>query len=466
MPQEPGHPSRGVWNRGFTSRRRLLGAGAAMVSGTVLVACGGHRAGNGHQGSRSAALPSTSFSGITLTLTPNVGQVPFNSTLVRLLEQAVQPFLAVTPGVRVRFLPGPSTRTLVAENLAGTAPDISGGPPAPLLAADAALDLTSYVRRDNVDLAAFGAGRLSVWQYRGGLYALPSDNNAYGMIINLTELNQRGLTAPPKNWTSVEAARLFSAATHTDPQTGRVVAGGAVMCYREGVPMPESFYLYGFGAAYASPDDPAICTLGTSQAIEAGNWVYSQLVNGTATNIRSCFPQNLAAGSTMCDGFGLCAMIQTAQQLRGFEWDFWPMPTFPKGLFTHAGSDGYIILSQTKHPEQAWELLKWMTTEPDWQEFTMKTSLLAPFSLNLWDQYVTVVGQVAPPMATKDLGVLRDMGTFVLDSNFKYAIPQTLSIMGNVGSQLLTGKLSVDKGFPLIADQINAVETAQGTASA
>ncbi len=454
------------------TRRRLLGVGAATVlTGTALAACSGPgTAGGGKAGSSSTAQarPSGSSSGITLVFTPTSGAVPFNQTLIALFQEAVQPFLQANPGVHVRFVPGCcNAATLVQQNLAGDAPDVSAQyQTGIILAGHAALDISAYVRRDNVDLTVFGGNRLSVWRDRlGGLYALPLDTNAYGMILNLTVLEQRGVVVPSKNWTSQEAQRLFEQATYID-STGRRVSGGAVMCYRDGAYLPESFYLRGYGASYADPSNPAICTLDTSGAIAAGHWALDPLISGVCQNVRSCFPQNLYAGKAVADGFGLCAMIEMAQQLNGFSWDFWPMPRFPEGTYTVIGPDGYVIASQTKYPEQAWALVKWLTTVPTWQQFQMKAMLLPPVLTSLWDYYEQVVAAVAPPLATKDLSVLRNLGGYVLDSNFKYGQDQTILIMQTVAHEIMAGKTSVDAGFQQIAAQINALEAAQAQEAA
>ena len=450
----------GRFQKGVT-RRRLLGAGAAgVLSGAVLAACS--TTGASGRTARAGAGPSSAHAGITLLFAPGYGAVTYNSTLVSLFQEAIQPFLAATPGVRVDFTASCCNgTTLATQNLAGAAPDVSAQfETQVILPAHAALDIAPYVQRDNVDTSVFGAGRLSVWQSNtGALYGLPMDTNAYGMVLNLTELNALGLSVPAKNWTSGDAQRLFERATHTNSQ-GKRVSGGSVMCYRDQVYMPDSLYLHGYGATYADPANPAQCTLHTPAAIAAGHWVFDPLVNGVCQNVHSCFPFNMYYGTAVIDVFGLCSMLMTAQQLRGFDWDFWPMPTFPQGRFTHAGSDAYVIASGTKHPEQAWELVKWLATQPDWQRFQMNAMLLAPVVQNLWDQYDTVVSAVAPPLATKDLTVLRDMGTFVLDSNFAYAPNEAVTIMGTYANQILAGKLSVDAAFPRIAAQINALEQA------
>lgn len=198
------------------------------------------------------------------------------------------------------------------------------------------------------------------------------------------------------------------------------------------------------------------------QAIAAGRWCYEQLLNGTATNSTQCFPQNLAAGKTVIDIFGLCSMVQIATELRGFEWDFWPMPSMPQGPYTDAGPDSYVIPANSKHPKEAWELLHWMVSGTHWQTWQMKTMLGAPVLNSLWNQYYTTLRSVAPPLAHKDLEILNSLGHIHIRDDFKYNDPAATKILKTFGQSIQARKMTVAQAFPLMTAQINALETAQG----
>jgi multiple sugar transport system substrate-binding protein len=45
-----------------------------------------------------------------------------------------------------------------------------------------------------------------------------------------------------------------------------------------------------------------------------------------------------------------------------FEWDVALMPAHPKGRFTGMGTYGFAISAQTKHPEAAWDFVKYLAS--------------------------------------------------------------------------------------------------------
>lgn len=82
--------------------------------------------------------------------------------------------------------------------------------------------------------------------------------------------------------------------------------------------------------------------------------------------------------------------------------------------------------------DAAWELLKWITVDPGWQQFLMNVELLTPCLLSLWDQWQMRVKSVAPPLRDKNIQWYQD----ALQNNyswpavfFKYNSPQVNTII-------------------------------------
>jgi ABC-type glycerol-3-phosphate transport system substrate-binding protein len=438
---------------GLTRRAALRGAAWAVVAGAAA-----------GWPTDAWARPTRASGVVTVTWAPWHGGFAFGKNLVDLFEVAIQPFLATHRGIRVKFSPNCCDGTaLVTAVLAGTAPDLSSQYNWGVIhAAKAALDLSPYIKQYNLDLRVFSQGRIAHWSTPQGVFGLPSYTNVYGMIVNTTALTELNVPIPPKDWTYEQAAATFRAATR---KTSRgVVSGGAVACHHSGVLMPASFYLAGFGASYVDPRDPARCVADTPEAIAAAEWVFSQLIDQVATNISSCWPKHMAAGQTVIDGFGLCAMAQIASQLRGFAWDFWPMPSFPKGRFTSAGPDSYVIAATSKHPDAAWELLYWFVTDPTWQRWQMRALLGAPAVESLWPEYYEVLATAAPHLRDKDLSVLGQLGHIHIRSDFAFADPQAVAIMKKWGQAIVAQQVSIAQGMVEMTEEINALEASQAKA--
>lgn len=453
-----------LWAARRSRREVLKGAAVAAAAGTALSACANSTA-NSSSSASAGAAPTTAQNVTTIVWAP-WHNVSYDHTLVGLFTEAVQPFLQQNKGLRVQFSPNCCNGgSLVTAELAGNAPDLSTQyNTGTIIANNVALDLMPYVKEYNLNLSNYSAGRISHWQQGGGLYGLPSYTNVYGMIVNTSALDSMGLALPSKQWTYLQAQQTFESATRT--VNGKKVAGGAVACHHKGAYMPASFILAGFGAAYVDPTDPARCVADSTEAVAAGNWVFGMLKQGTATDISQCYPKNLMANKTVIDGFGLCSMVEIAAQVKGFEWDFWPMPSLPKGPYTNAGPDSYVIAANSKHPKETFALLNWVVADTVWQTWQMKTLLGAPVLNSLWSEYYTVLRTAAPPLASKDLEVLGSLGEIHIREDFKYNDPAATKILQTYGTDIKSGKMGVSQAFQEMTAQINAMETSEASAAA
>lgn len=247
-----------VWSDGWNARRNrrdvLRGAAVTAVAGAALTACAGP-AGSPSAATTGAAKPTTTFHGVTVVWAP-WHNVAFNATLVGLFEQAVQPFTAKNPTIRVQFSPDCCNGgKLVTAALAGQAPDLSSQyNTGTIIAHRIALDLMPYVKEYNLNLADYSAGRISHWEQGGGLYGLPSYTNVYGMIVNSTALDKLGVALPSKKWTHTQARQTFEAATRT--VGGRTVAGGGRGLPPQGGLHARQLLLRGFRSQLRGPQGP------------------------------------------------------------------------------------------------------------------------------------------------------------------------------------------------------------------
>lgn len=451
------HASRAMRPR-LPRRSFLRGAGIISVGASVTLSAPALAAPN--------PLPTRGSGRITLVFAPWHGGAEYNSLLTHLLRQAIEPFLQSNPGIDVVLSPASESASgFISAALAGQAPDVSSQYQlGQLSAGNAALDLQPYISQYNIDFSIWNE-IAQAYVRPNGIFGLPDFTNMYGMIVNLTALDDMGLRHPAANWSYVDAARLFAAGTVKGKKSPH--AGGAVQCNHVGSGMPSAYYLDGFGGGYVDPINLSRCTLDKPESIAAGEYVFGMLMSAEATNSTSCFRQNLVQGNTIIDVFGTCAMPQIAA-MHGFQWDFWPMPALPKGPYTNAGPGVMIIAQNTKHPNEAFALLHWLTVEPYWQRWRMRTLLGGPVLNSLWPEYADILQRVAPVFRGKNLTVLGALSNNIhVRRYFAYDNPQAAAIMSTWSAKIVKRQVSVHDAFRQMTQLINAVESsAAGTAHA
>jgi ABC-type glycerol-3-phosphate transport system substrate-binding protein len=449
-----------------TARRRLLRAVAAL--GAALAGCAGPRQATGPATPQPAGVPvtarPTSIGGRTpLTFQPWQDAYGFQGlkSLNAILFDATGPFRAAHPGVDLRFW-GPEINP-IASVLAGQGPDVpqlqggSGGIAA-WLAGPYVLDLTPYIRQSNVDLGNFAAGQVADVTLGRGIYGIPNYTGTAGMVVNLSTLDALGLPYPPKPWTYREWEQLARAAARGSG-SGTRLRGTTINADYFGRG-PGAMYYAGWGASIVAPEDPARCGLDSDAAIACGEFLYQLVWDGVADF--GWVPSDFVRGGTVAPFCWLQSYIlPAATQWTGFKWDFWPMPTWPKGPATMTNPNFFAISVAARDPDLAWELVHWLTVEPDWQRTLMRTVLLPPGYLPLWEEWLTVVRQVAPTLAHKDLEVfaahIRD-GIMYGGTHFAYQDPQAKRILGQWYAQIAGRTVSVREGLGQAARQINALQ--------
>lgn len=298
--------------------------------------------------------------------------------------------------------------------------------------------------------------------YNGTLYGLPSYDGPIVMCYRQDILDQLGYAYPDPTWTYTEAADLWAKCTGTVGSKHRY--GVAIRW------LPSAEYLLrGFGGSTANADHTA-CTIDSPNSLKAAEWFYG-LYNNKITTMEN--GASGLVGTTPTEVFSMCGGWELFNEatLLGtkYKWNILPVPTWPTGFTTFINHDAYFINGVTKNMDLAWELMKWLTVDPGWTKFQMRTTLIQPGITSLWDEWITVVKQVAPAMATKDIHYHRDAalsnGAWT-HTFFRYAAGQVDNLFQNWVNQVTAGKYSASEGFKLAAQQINAFETAQKTVTA
>jgi multiple sugar transport system substrate-binding protein len=361
--------------------------------------------------------------------------------LASMVPQMLEQFHAEHPNIRVFYNPDPLTpisSTMLAAMQDGTAPDVFQGCCSffPIWAqAGFVLDLRSYVESD------LDAATIAEWdpaQYQalftsdGRQYALPKYRGALALYYNKDLFDEYGVAYPDGTWTHDEYLDAMTRLTQDRDGDGRTDLWGSMIDISwDRIQM----YINGWGGHMVDPQDPTRCAMGEPRALEAMEWIRARMwddkVMATFLDV-----QNLGTQKAFVDG--RIAMVEDGSwSLKGiladadFRVGVAPFPAGPVRRVTLATTDGYGIYSGTKHPDAAWELLKFLTGS-EYGRALARGDFLQPARASLVDDWAGFIRDEFPDK-TRDI----EIEAFTYGHTEQYSV--TAEIFANQGdAQQLT----------------------------
>ncbi len=451
-------------------RRHVLASAGAAAGGIVLAGCAGATRAGG--GGASSALPAVAAGVTRLVFQANWQHLPWNKTSISLVQEyADSTFNATNKGLYASVAPGGwgGGSPLVVQDLAqpAAAPDVwmgcctdfwdmmAGGP-------QLMVPLDQFISKDNIDSTIWNKGHLDSVSLDGHLYGLPSYDGPIVMCYRQDILDELGLAYPGPDWTHQDAAQLWAQCAGS--KNGKHRYGVAIRW------LPSAEYLLrGFGGSLTDPTH-STCTLDSAECVAAGEWFYN-LFHNKVTTLENGADGLVGAAPTevfsMCGGWEL--FNEATRLAANYKWNILPVPKWPKGFSTFVNHDAYFINGVTKRLDAAWELMKWLCVDPGWTRFQMHTTLIQPGLVQLWDEWIAIVQQVAPTLANKDIHYYRDAalssGAYT-HQFFRYGAPTADSIVSQWDTNIQAGKVSPAEGFKQATQQINGYEVAQRASAA
>lgn len=316
---------------------------------------------------------------------------------VEYMNQVLDAFMAEYPCITVVAEPNigddQNTRrlTMIAS---GTAPDLiaTGESWIPMYAqAGGFLDLTPFVEGENgFDPAEiFYEGVYNQGFYQGKPVAIAKDYSVNSFYVNKALFAAAGIELPTEGWTyddylDIALEMTLDAngnnATSPDFDPDNIVQWGTDII-TDGWWRGFQSFLYSWGAHTISADGTTTQGyLNSPEAVTAWEW-YRDLVH-----THHVAPSETTIGGT--EG-GRVQMFQDGKIAIGvtfhgpwwqdvfnntpnLDWGVVPIPSGPAGHRSAVMWMGWGINAKTEHPDEAWELLKWLTTEPGQRVFALK----------------------------------------------------------------------------------------------
>jgi multiple sugar transport system substrate-binding protein len=314
-------------------------------------------------------------------------------------DQVIQAFNDANPCIKAESVKLPEDRAVrLNEISAGTAPDLVAFDSSDLprvYQMGALMDLTSTMAKDT----AFDATKEffdSVWKtgfVDGKPVAISKDYSVSAFYVNTGLFEKAGLEIPKEGWTYEEYLSLAQQltvdkngnnATSPDFDSKNIVQWGTSSPYWGGdTGWWRGFqsFLYSWGAHTISSDGKTTTgSINSPEAVKAWEWyrdmIHTSQVAPSATNLTASGVGNdklFTQGQLAIAGTYWGPWFQdTFNQTPGLKWTVVPLPTGPGGHFGAIMWMGWGINAKSAHPDQAWQLLKWLTTDPGQRVFALK----------------------------------------------------------------------------------------------
>lgn len=343
-----------------------------------------------------------------------------NGNCYRIIDQTIQRFEKVHPGVRVQYTSGILKRDysewLSEQMVMGQAPDVFMVQPDDFnnfSSIGALKSLNGFIAQDTLfHTEDFYSASYAAGKYQGVQYALPYESVPVIMFVNKTLLERKGIPMPSNNWTWDDFYRICKQVTHDASRDKS----------------QEQFGSYGYtweDAAYANgaslfSADGTDCYLNNPKVVSAVQFIrdLSGLSGNTVPTSREFDLGQVAFRPFLFSDYRAYKPYPwSIKKYTGFDWDCIKMPAGPNGgNVSELNTLLMGISAKTQHSQLAWEFLKLLTADATTQQQIFQYS-----------QGVSVLKRVTESAQTRALLTQNEldgqgMNTETLDEIMKTAV--------------------------------------------
>ena len=319
-------------------------------------------------------------------------------------KEMLEEFHASHPNIRVFYIPDPENLgTAMLEDMrAGTAPDVFQGCCTffPIWAQEGfTLDLRPYVEADldQATIDEWDKAQYESFFTRDGLqYGLPKYHGALALYYNKDLFDEYGIEYPDETWDHDDYLVAMTRLTHDRDGDGQTDLWGSMLdIFWDRIQM----HVNGWGGHLVDPEDPTQCTMDAPEAMAAMEWLRARMwddkVMATFLDV-----QNLSTRDAFITG--RVAMVEDGSWAlkdilakAEFRVGVAPFPAGPVRRVTLATTDGYGIYAGTKHPDEAWELIKFLISK-DYGQAMARANFLQPARASLVDEWAEFIREEFP----------------------------------------------------------------------
>jgi multiple sugar transport system substrate-binding protein len=325
----------------------------------------------------------------------------------RMAQQMLAEFHAANPGIHVFYTPDPDNvvEQMLVDMQAGTAPDVFQGccTHFPIWAQEGhTLDLRPYVEAD-LDQATIDdwdpAQYKAFFTQDGRQYGLPKYHGALALYFNKDLFDEYGVDYPDHTWDHDDYLAAMRRLTHDRSDDGQTDLWGSMIDISwDRIQM----HVNGWGGHLVDPDDPTRSLMAQPEALEAMEWLRARMwddkVMATPLDVQNMGTRDaFSAGRVAMVEDGSWALKDILANA-DFRVGVAPFPSGPARRVTLATTDGFGIYAGTRHPEAAWELLKFLISK-EYGRAMAEANFLQPARASLLDDWVGFIREEFPESA-------------------------------------------------------------------
>jgi len=336
-------------------------------------------------------------------------QIVLHAQLAEKSEQLIHLFEEENPNIKVEIIPGYGSDwdKWAVEMAGGVAPDIIGtfyDLPVRAMHEGFSLNLQPYIERDDWHdiLGDFAPAQLDLVSKEGRIYGLPIYTPTGTVFYNRRMFEETGVMEPTGSWNWDEFMAVASRFTKYDAE-GKLIQWG----YQQ-YPM-WLWIFHWFAQGGVSFDDPARVPLNTPEAINTMDFLQDAFARDIF-QMGWSGPFSNDEVAMMYSGSWEMTVIDA-----GIPMGFTLVPEGPAGRTTLTTSDIYCINSQTKYPDESWELLKWWYSEEIQLRWIRLNRRLQPPRISLAYEWLAIQKDAWPHA--------RNFEAFIKSSEYAMAQP-------------------------------------------
>lgn len=229
-------------------------------------------------------------------------------------------------------------------------------------AAGALMEIRSLLKKHGAAVPKeYTPGLLGIFEYNGGLYGIPRDNDTKVIFYNRALFRQAGLPYPKSTWTwddlRAAALKLTKRSGNRVSQYGFAFETGQWRLY----------FWEGGAELFDSYSHPTRVTLDSPAAVKAIQFMADLINKDKVTPAASNIVDSTNIGPMFASGqlamaFGNHALVPTFVKTPGLDWDVVGMPHFAGHPTVNlAGGAGYTMSKWTAAPDAAYQLWSFIT---------------------------------------------------------------------------------------------------------
>jgi len=171
-------------------------------------------------------------------------------------------------------------------------------------------------------------------------------------------------------------------------------------------------HVNGWGGHFVDPNDPTHSLMAEPAALAALEWLRARMWDD---GVMATLPAVQRMSTSDAFAAGLLAMVEDGSwslknilSAARFRVGVAPFPAGPKRKVTLATTDGFGIYAGTKHPDAAWELLKFLISK-EYGRAMAQAYFLQPARVSLVEDWIGYIRQEFPEKASDmDLAAFAD----------------------------------------------------------